>query len=79
MGNKGEITNDDLSRLEYTGAVFKESMRKWPPVPSFSRFSDQDYTILGNVVPKNTWFLVSLSLTNVKFYDYHLKLRCRRI
>ena len=75
LGNKSEITSDDLSRLEYTGAVFKESLRKWPPVPSFSRFSDQDYEILGHVVPKNTWFFVSLffNLVSLKIHGAGLQ------
>lgn len=58
VGNKSAIDQSDLSRLEYTSAVFNESMRKWPPVPSFSRVSAQDCDILGFKIPKNSWFIV---------------------
>nr|ATW72320.1 cytochrome p450 CYP3049E5 [Brachionus calyciflorus] len=58
LGSKKYINNDDLSKLEYTSAVFKESLRKWPPVASFSRILDEDIELLGYKIPKNTFFLM---------------------
>nr|AHL88997.1 cytochrome p450 3049E1 [Brachionus koreanus] len=58
LGKKSTIDQDDLARLEYTSAVFNESMRKWPPVPSFSRLSAQECEILGYKIPKNSWFIM---------------------
>lgn len=37
LGARQDISNDDLNQLEYTGCVFKEALRKWPPVSAFSR------------------------------------------
>ncbi|RNA23236.1 cholesterol 24, partial [Brachionus plicatilis] len=70
IGNKVVISQDDLARLEYTSAVFKESMRKWPPVPSFSRLSSQQCEILGYRIPKKTWFQMPVYIMgrNEKYY-----------
>nr|QEV83790.1 cytochrome P450 [Brachionus rotundiformis] len=56
LGRKEFISQEDLARLEYTSAVFKEAMRKWPPVPSFSRLSAKECEILGHKIPEKTWF-----------------------
>jgi hypothetical protein len=44
LGDRREITYDDLAKLEYTTAIFKEALRMWPvsgigignPLPVFS-------------------------------------------
>ena len=38
LGAKTDISFDDINKLEYTGAVFKEALRKWPPASEFSKF-----------------------------------------
>ncbi|CAF0860746.1 unnamed protein product [Brachionus calyciflorus] len=58
LGQKTEITNDDLNKLVYTTAVFKESMRKWPPVPAVNRRAPEDVLICDKLIPKNAWFYV---------------------
>nr|QUF59389.1 cytochrome p450 CYP3049E3 [Brachionus angularis] len=70
LGTKSEITSDDLAKLSYTNAVFKESLRKWPPAAQFSRNSNQDIIINNHKIPKNTWFFVSpyLIARSEKYY-----------
>nr|QEV83813.1 cytochrome P450 [Brachionus rotundiformis] len=59
LGCKNNISNEDISKLNYTAAVFKESLRKWPPVAAFSRFNPEEIEFGGKLIPKNTWFYVS--------------------
>nr|UOU03249.1 cytochrome P450 3049E2-1 [Brachionus rubens] len=59
LGQKQEITEDDLSKLIYTTAVFKEALRKWPPVPAISRNSQEEVVINNFKIPKRTWFYVA--------------------
>ncbi|RMZ93190.1 Cholesterol 24, partial [Brachionus plicatilis] len=48
-----------MTRLTYTSAVFKEALRKWPPVAAFSRITSEEIEICGKKIPKNTWFYLS--------------------
>lgn len=59
MGRKKEISNEDISKLVYTNAVFKEALRKWPPVAAFSRINTEEFEICGKKIPIDTWFYVS--------------------
>nr|ATW72316.1 cytochrome p450 CYP3049A4 [Brachionus calyciflorus] len=59
IGSKPHISNDDLSQLEYTNCVFKETLRKWPPAPEFSRRTYEEIEINGVRIPKNTWIMLS--------------------
>ncbi len=59
LGAKTEITQDDLQQLEYTGCVFKEALRKWPPAGGISRKTTEDTLIGGYMVPKDSWISVS--------------------
>lgn len=58
LGGRVNITFEDLTNLEYTGAVFKEALRKWPPAPEFSRKSAEDIQIDGFKIPKGSWIVV---------------------
>ena len=59
LGARQDITFEDLSRLEYTGWVFKEALRKWPPVAGISRNFTTDHFIDGVLIPKDAWVVVS--------------------
>nr|UOU03258.1 cytochrome P450 3049A1 [Brachionus rubens] len=59
IGSKTEITYEDLGELEYTNCVFKETLRKWPPAPEFSRKTYQEIELEGIKIPENTWIMLS--------------------
>ena len=59
LGSRTEVNNDDLTNLEYVGCVFKESMRKYPPVCGLSRVTTEDIVINGYKIPKDTWISVN--------------------
>jgi cytochrome P450 len=57
---RGEaVTIDDLKRLPYTLAVFKESMRLYPPVYLLGRRAQRDVVIGNGLVKKNTLVFVN--------------------
>mgnify|MGYP001810931278 CR=1 FL=1 len=59
LGDKEDITLDDLSQLVYTGCVFKESMRKWPPVAEVFRVTNSiDLNIAGYRIPVRASIIV---------------------
>lgn len=64
LGLRREINNDDLVNLEYAGCVFKEALRKYPPIAEMSRKSTEEIVIKGYKIPKNTWILVKLIFDN---------------
>ena len=59
LGSRTEINNEDLANLEYVECVFKESMRKYPPVAGLHRTTTEDIVINGYKIPKNTWISVN--------------------
>nr|UOU03248.1 cytochrome P450 3049E2-2 [Brachionus rubens] len=59
LGQKQEITEDDLSKLIYTTSVLKEALRKWPPAPDFIRYPPEDIFIGNYNIPKNTLISVA--------------------
>ena len=58
LGSKSIIESEDLTKLEYTGCVLKESLRKWSPVPTISRQNATDLTLGGYHIPEGTWIQV---------------------
>nr|QUF59386.1 cytochrome p450 CYP3049C1 [Brachionus angularis] len=70
IGAKNEVSYDDMTLLEYTGCVFKETLRLWPPAPEIIRVSDQDFYINGLKIPKNTQINLSphFSGRNPKYF-----------
>lgn len=68
LGCKPVIEADDLPSLEYISWVFKETLRLWPAVPSVNRFINEDLTIRGHFIPKNT------EISVIDFFFINLKL-----
>ena len=50
---------DDLSALQYTGWVFEEAMRLYPPVWTISRTATRDDEVCGKPIPKGTTVMLS--------------------
>ncbi len=69
LGNRTEITFQDIAELKYCAGVFKEALRLWPPVPFFTRFCDQEWEIEGLRIPKNTPLHMS-SYANARLEKY---------
>ncbi|EFA01323.1 cytochrome P450 4BR3 [Tribolium castaneum] len=51
---KKEITFSDIQELKYLDVVIKEAHRLYPPVPLIERSLEEDCTIDGLTIPKNT-------------------------
>ena len=54
LGGRTQITYEDLSKLEYTGMVFKEALRLYPVGPVTFRELARDTVLDGYKVPKGT-------------------------
>lgn len=59
FGNK-DPSFEDISKLEYTKAVFEESMRMFPPFWRISRKNTTDAKIAGYDIPANTTVIVAI-------------------
>lgn len=59
-----------MASLEYTGLVFKETLRLWPPAPEIIRTSDQEFYINDLKIPNNTQLNLSpyFSGRNPKYF-----------
>ncbi|XP_042465682.1 cytochrome P450 71A1-like [Zingiber officinale] len=61
VGSKSNISEDDLTRMDYLRAVVKEAMRLHPPGPLLvPRQSLRDTTVGGYHIPKDTWVLINV-------------------
>lgn len=58
LGERNEITQEDLSKLEYAECVFKETLRKYPPAVQFVRETNEEFSINGYKIPIGTWIAV---------------------
>ncbi|XP_024357339.1 ent-kaurene oxidase [Physcomitrium patens] len=60
-GTERMVTEDDLPNMPYLGAIIKETLRKYTPVPLIpSRFVEEDITLGGYDIPKGYQILVNL-------------------
>jgi cytochrome P450 len=60
LGSKAILEHQDLIKLKYTSLVIKELLRLWPPVPAVSRLINEEITIEGLYIPKNTEISVKI-------------------
>ena len=75
LGNRKEITNEDLSKLKYVSSVIKETLRIWPPANGTFRNVDIDnFTINGLKIPKNTpihvYFLITINIIIISYFKF---------
>ncbi|XP_050205156.1 cytochrome P450 71B26-like [Mercurialis annua] len=61
VGNKGRVTESELSQLPYINMIIKETFRKHPPVPLLiPRETISDITLNGYKVPAKTMLQVNV-------------------
>ena len=60
LGSRSEITYGDLNQLEYTGLVFKETMRLWPPAGQVHRTLTKSISVNDMIIPKGATVSVSI-------------------
>ena len=56
----GDVTAEQLARMPYTDAAFKESMRMYPPAVLVSRQLSKATTVAGHTLPKGLGVMVGL-------------------
>jgi cholesterol 24(S)-hydroxylase len=65
LGERTELTFQDVSELKYCSAIFKEALRLFPPAPGLNRCTPEEIEINGFVVPKDTPIWVKLNLISI--------------
>jgi cytochrome P450 len=60
LGQRTEVTHEDLGKLKYCTSVFKESLRLWTPAPELSRRIAESMEIDGYFIPKKTVVMVGI-------------------
>jgi cholesterol 24(S)-hydroxylase len=54
IGEKNEITYQDAIDLKYCSAIFKETLRLYPPAPILGRETQDEMNINGYYIPNYT-------------------------
>ena len=62
LGERTELTFQDVGELKYCSAIFKEALRLYPPAPGLNRCTPEEIEINGLVIPKDTPIWVKLNL-----------------
>ena len=60
LGERTEVTFQDVADLKYCTAIFKEALRLFPAAPSLNRWAPEEVDIHGVKIPKNTPLWVSI-------------------
>ena len=60
LGDRTEISYQDAMDLKYCTAIFKESLRLYPPVGGLNRINTEDININGIRIPKDSIIMVSI-------------------
>jgi cholesterol 24-hydroxylase len=63
IGERTEITYQDAMNLKYCAAIFKESLRLYPPVGGLNRINTEEMDINGMKIPKGSSILLSSYVT----------------
>jgi cytochrome P450 len=72
LGERNNVTFDDLTNLEYLECTLKETLRKYPPAVQFMReINEEEYSINGINFPRGTWVAISPFALgrNPKFFE----------
>ncbi len=60
LGDKSEVTYQDASDLKYCSAIFKESLRMYPPVANLLRVTTKEMNINGLKIYPDTIMTVKI-------------------
>ena len=63
-GGTGNVSYDDMARMELTEMAFKESLRLIPPVPGLPRRALREFTFGGYRIPAGTQVGISPQITH---------------
>ena len=66
LGERTEVTYQDVAELKYCSAIFKEALRLYPPAPQVNRRVPEDININGITIPKDS----PLWVITVNFFFY---------
>lgn len=80
MGQKSEVTYQDIAEMKYCAAVFKEALRLWPPVSNLTRLTNEEIYVQGYKIPVNTTLQVStyVNARQAKYFKDPLAFRPER-
>lgn len=71
IGSKSFLEYEDIVRLSYTGCIFKETLRMWPPIPELARMCNKPFQIEGLDIPIGTILQISTYVSSR--YDKHFE------
>jgi cholesterol 24(S)-hydroxylase len=54
LGERTEVTFQDVNELKYCSAIFKETLRLYPPATHVLQITPEDIDVNGTKVPKDT-------------------------
>lgn len=58
LGERTEVTYQDVTELKYCSAIFKEALRLYPPAPTITRQVVEKFTIKNYDIPSDTQLFV---------------------
>ena len=61
LGSRSEVAPEDITKLKYIGAVFKEALRLYPPGAIVGRLVTEEMTINGLKIPVDTPMFVRIN------------------
>ena len=67
LGSRETINQQDLSDLQYTNCVIKETLRVWPVAPAINRISPSNFEINSLNIPEKTWIQVCILFLNSRY------------
>ena len=54
LGERTEVTFQDVNDLKYCSAIFKEALRLYPPAPQVNRRVPEEINVNGIIIPKDS-------------------------
>ena len=74
LGERTEISYQDAMDLKYCTAIFKETLRLYPPVGSLNRINTEDMNVNGINIPKGSSLLVRIISKRILIINFKLSI-----